>query len=171
MTALARTPSYAVVVACGFGLAVFLPLVLGRPDSFPLSTYPMFAQHRGQPEMVKLVAITAEGPVSVRPGLLGTGEVLQAKVLLDQVARKGREARNRFCTSTAARLADLPETLSWQELQLVRAKFDPIQYFHNDGQPISAKRLARCAMRPPPSNDAPVDADNGSVSTREEETP
>lgn len=138
--------SYATSVATVFTLAVFTPTVLGTPDSFPLSTYPMFAKHRGQPEMVKLVAATSNGTTPVRPELLGTIEVLQAKALLEQVAVKAANQRRKFCTQTAQRLAQLPETASWRELELVRVKYDPIGYFYA-AEPVSEKILARCALR------------------------
>jgi hypothetical protein len=147
MTAVFERPSYAIGVACVATLAVFAPTVFGRDDSFPLSTYPMFAKHRGQPEMVKLIAITAEGGLPVRPELLGTGEVLQAKVLLEQVAVKSAGQRRKFCTQTANRLAKLPEAAAWRELELVRVKYDPIDYFYNDARPISETVLTRCSLR------------------------
>lgn len=139
-------PTYAIGVATLFTAAVFAPTVLGTPDSFPLSTYPMFAKHRGQPEMVKLVAVTDDGNRPVRPGLLGTMEVLQAKALLEQVATKSAAQRRRFCTQTAEQLAPLPETASWHELNLVRVKYDPIGYFYGE-PPVSEKVLTHCLLR------------------------
>jgi hypothetical protein len=139
-------PAYAVGVACAFTLAVFAPTVFGSSDSFPLSTYPMFAQHRGQPKMVKLVAITSEGQVPVRPELLGTGEVLQAKVLLEQLAVQSEAKREKFCARTATRLAELPEAANWRQLELVRVKYDPIEYFYNGAKPVSEKVLTRCSL-------------------------
>lgn len=148
MKPLHESPYYAVAVAFLFTSAVFLPTVLGWPDSFPLSTYPMFAKHRGEPEMVKLVATTAEGRLPVPPRMLGTNEVLQAKVLLEQVAAKRQTQRDRFCVQTAERLLTLPETTTWETIELVRVKYDPLTYFENGGEPIAKKVLARCEMRP-----------------------
>lgn len=160
MKPLHENPYYAVAVALLFTSAVFLPTVLGWPDSFPLSTYPMFAKHRGEPEMVKLVAVTAQGKLPVPPRMLGTNEVLQAKVLLEQVAAKRQKHRDRFCAQTAGQLATLPETTTWQEIELVRVKYDPLTYFEKNGSPIAEKLLARCAVHheaspPTPAQEAP----------------
>ncbi len=144
MTRLTQDSRYAVGVASLFTLAVFAPIALGLPDSFPLSTYPMFAKPRGQPQMVKLVAVTHGAPVVVEPNLLGTSEVLQAKVLLQQVADKPAAQRRRFCALTAERVALLPEAATWQELRLIRVQFDPIEYFYNGARPVSEKVLTRC---------------------------
>lgn len=146
MTPLFERPSYAIAVVCVFTLAVFAPTVLGLPDSFPLSTYPMFAKHRGQPQMVKLIATTPNGVVPVRPQLLGTGEVLQAKVLLEQVAAKSRGQRRKFCVETARRLAQLAESRDWQQLELVRVQYDPIGYFYDDGKPIAEQVITSCPL-------------------------
>lgn len=145
MTRWCERSGYAIGVATVFTLAVLAPTALGTPDSFPLSTYPMFAKHRGQPEMVKLVAKTNAGTEPVRPELLGTVEVLQAKVLLEQVAAKSENQRRKFCAQTAERIAQLPETATWRELEMVRVKYDPIGYFYA-AEPISEKVLTRCAL-------------------------
>jgi hypothetical protein len=173
MTPLFERPFYAVGVACAFTLAVFAPTVFGRPDSFPLSTYPMFAQHRGQPKMTKLVALTAKGVVPVRPELLGTGEVLQAKVLLEQIAGESGAQRQKFCARTAERLSKLSETADWRELELVRVKYDPIDYFYNDARPVSEKVLTRCPVRAateaPPARSVPRDAESSRSETHSHE--
>jgi len=134
------------VLACGFTFAVLVPTLFGLPDSFPLSTYPMFAKHRGQPTMVKLLASSATGSVPVPPDLLGTGEVLQAKVLLERIAARPAPKRQQFCEQTARRLARLPQAAGWQTLQLVRVKFDPIEYFYNAARPLSRKVVAQCSV-------------------------
>lgn len=158
MTRLYERPAYAVLLACGFTFAVFVPTLFGLPDSFPLSTYPMFAKHRGQPTMVKLLATTANGSVPVPPELLGTGEVLQAKVLLERIAAKPAAKRRQFCEQTAQRLAERREASTWQRLELVRVKYDPIEYFYNDARPLSRKVVAQCSVHAqvaPPTQRAP----------------
>jgi hypothetical protein len=147
-----RTPPtcarlWPVAMALGFTLLVLSPILLDRNDSFPLSTYPMFAKPRGTPVLVKLIAVTKTGEhVAVPPHMLGTNEVLQAKAQLDQFARKGSKARKRYCQDVAARVSRQPD-LAWQELQLQRARFDPIQYFENGGKPLNLDVLTRCAIK------------------------
>ncbi len=113
-------------------------------DSFPLSTYPMFAAHRGQPILHKLVGIDPRGERrSVPPRLLGTSEVLQAKALIDAAARNKRK-RMRLCKSVAERAARDSEYSDVTELQLLRLRYDPIEYFVQGPEPIERRVLARC---------------------------
>jgi hypothetical protein len=151
---------YAAAVLALFVGAVFAPTALGRPDSFPLSTYPMFAKHRGQPEIVKFVAVTDRGEVAVPPDVLGTGEVLQAKALLGQVARKSAKQRLAFCKQTANRAAPTPLAANWQELRLLQVRYDPIGYFEGGGAPLSERELTRCRVSPksPPKVTDPTKA-------------
>lgn len=133
---------------CGVTAVVF-PTCTALPDSFPLSTYPMFARPRGQPEIVQLIAVTRAGErLSVPPALLGTSEVLQAKVLLEKTARGGKKRRLRLCREVAARAAKDGEASDWVRLELVRARFDPITYFTQARRAISRKRLAHCDVQP-----------------------
>ena len=157
----AATKQWPLIVGGAFVLATLSPLALNQPDSFPLSTYPMFAKPRGNPELVKLVAVTSTGEqISVPPHLLGTNEVLQAKSQLNQIAHKGNKAKRRYCEGVAARVRQEPN-LHWQELQLQRAHFNPIEYFENAGKPLDLEVLTSCVIRPlaPPSN-ADVSADD-----------
>jgi len=147
LSRLCESRRYAVAILALFVGAVFAPTALGRPDSFPLSTYPMFAKHRGQPEIVKLVAVTNAGEVAVPPHVLGTGEVLQAKVLLGQVARKSSKRRLTFCKQTASRVASMPLAAEWRELRLLLVRHDPIEYFESGEAPLSQRELARCPVR------------------------
>ncbi len=141
-----RERLWPIAVAIGFTALVFFPIVLNRKDSFPLSTYPMFAVPRGNPELVKLVAVTSTGErVSVPPHLLGTNEVLQAKVQLNQAAQKGAKARRRYCETVAARVSR-DSSLKWQELELSRSRFEPIGYFENGKKPLTVDVLARCKV-------------------------
>jgi len=94
--------------ALGLGMpaAVLSPLFSGAPDSFPLSTYPMFAQPRGQPSLDSVVALMADGGEErLPPPLIGTKEVLQAKVLIQRSVEAGPEAMAGLCQDVAARAA------------------------------------------------------------------
>src|SRR6185503_17432588 len=97
----------AYVLGLGTPLAVLSPLFFsGTADSFPLSTYPMFARARGQPTLYTVVARAASGrEYRLPPALLGTKEVLQAKVLIQRSVEAGPEAVARLCEDTAARVA------------------------------------------------------------------
>src|SRR5690606_31480721 len=78
--------------------------------------------------------------------LIGSNEVLQAKVLLARVARAGKKTRQKFCQQVAKRAAKQGNH-TWVRLELVRARFDPLEYFLTARQPVSQKRIARCNIQ------------------------
>lgn len=146
--------TWAVAVAVFFTGLVFYPVAFAAKDSFPLSTYPMFAKPRGNPELVNLVALTHSGErVSVAPRFLGTSEVMQAKAELTRVARTNAKARKRYCENVAVRVGQVPE-LGWRELQLQRLRFDPIDYFQNGRKPLSTELLTTCSIKVNPTPSA-----------------
>ncbi|HEU0030022.1 MAG TPA: hypothetical protein VFQ53_05275 [Kofleriaceae bacterium] len=78
-----------------------------RDDGFPLSTYPMFAGNRSS-ELVLSYAFgeTATGERrAIAPRLLGTGEVMQARALLDAAAVGTPAQRLVLCDAIASRVA------------------------------------------------------------------
>ncbi len=114
-------------------------------DSFPLSTYPMFSRQRGKPVMHKLVGYDQQGAsYRIQPELLGTSEVLQAKRLIDRMARKKKRARARFCTEVLERAHDSEEHAHIETIEMLRVRFDPLTYFVDGPEPIEQKRLGRC---------------------------
>lgn len=118
-----------------------------RDDSFPLSTYPMFTERRGKPTLHQIVATDESGQlVRVPPRYLGSSEVLQAKALLDSAARGGPRKRRAFCEAVAERIRARGEHRSWQELSMVRLRFDPIAYFTTGPEPLEREVLTRCRV-------------------------
>lgn len=114
-------------------------------DSFPLSTYPMFSSERGKPVMHKLVGFDSDGTsYRIEPELLGTSEVLQAKQLIDRVARKKKRARARFCAEVLGRARESSDHPNIERIEMLRVRFDPLTYFVDGPEPIESKRLARC---------------------------
>ena len=126
-----------------------------QADSFPLSTYPMFARPRGKPRMHQLLGLTRDGEVRrLTPEHLGTSEVLQAKALIDRAARSPH-GRREMCRQVATRvLADAHlQDVTQLELRLVR--FDPISYFTQRREPTQARRLVRCRVADRTPTEAP----------------
>lgn len=121
-------------------LPMFWPL---NEDSFPLSSYPMFATSRGQPVMHRLVVRHDDGTTRrVDGALLGSGEVLQAMAWLDSAGRRPKQ-RAKLCRGVAAALgARAPMAGATVELQRVR--FDPIHYFVEGPTPLEQRVLERC---------------------------
>jgi hypothetical protein len=115
-------------------------------DSFPLSTYPMFAAHRGQPALNKLVGVDASGAErAIPPRLLGSSEVLQAKALIDAAARN-KQKRARLCEAVAERVLHDSNFDAVSELLLLRLRYDPVAYFERGPTPVERRVLGRCQV-------------------------
>ena len=138
-------------LAYGFGLglplAVLSPLLSGAPDSFPLSTYPMFAQARGQPTLHTMVALLADGREErLPPALVGSKEVLQSKVLIQRSVESGVEGMAQLCAAAAERVLAAPAFRGAQSLAILRRRYDPIDYFVKGSAPLEEQRLFECAL-------------------------
>ncbi|MEY4550493.1 MAG: hypothetical protein RL685_6688 [Pseudomonadota bacterium] len=137
----------AYVVGLGLPVAVLSPIWSGAPDSFPLSTYPMFARPRGQPTLHTLVGLTADGSERrLSPELVGSKEVLQAKVLIQRSVEGGAEAMTQLCASAAARVAQDVALRELQALAIVARRYDPVDYFVHGPSPLEQQLLVRCEV-------------------------
>jgi hypothetical protein len=137
----------AYVLGLGMPLAVLSPLFSGAADSFPLSTYPMFARARGQPTLYTVVARVADGREErLPPSLLGSKEVLQAKVLIQRSVEAGPEALAQLCEDTAARVAAAPAFGEARSVAIVARQYDPLDYFVKGRAPLVEQRLFECAL-------------------------
>lgn len=137
----------AYLVGLGLPLAVLSPIWSGAPDSFPLSTYPMFARPRGQPTLHTLVGLSADGSERrMPPELVGSKEVLQAKVLIQRSVAEGPGAMSQLCEATALRAADASEFRDLWALAIVARRYDPVDYFVKGPVPLEEETLLRCDM-------------------------
>lgn len=135
----------AIAVALGAASAVLLPTALGWKDSFPLSTYPMFTTQRTKATVYQLLGVAVGGEREpVPPSLLGTSEVMQAKVLIQRAARGGKAERRALCRDVAARAASSGR--EWRRVELVESHFEPVKYLLGSAKPLSRKRLFRCKV-------------------------
>lgn len=134
-------------VVIGTPLSLIWPLMTNASDSFPLSTYPMFSKLREKPTVFQLRGYDAARQlVRIGPELMGTSEVLQAKVMIAGAVRQGQSARQRLCREVAARAARHRHYSQLQRIELVAARYDAIEYFTTARKPLSTKRLARCTV-------------------------
>jgi hypothetical protein len=122
---------------------VALPLVgVVRSDSFPVSTYPMFAGARGS--VVSLPSAVAIGPDGQRdrlpPGLVAGEQVIQAFETLRQAIRGGADRTDALCARIASRLD--PEHAA--SVEIVTERFDAISYFAGEREPLASQVHARC---------------------------
>lgn len=137
----------AYVVGLGATGAVLSPLATGAPDSFPISTYPMFARSPGQPTLHAIVATAHDGTQrALSPELVGSTEVLQAKVLIQRSVQRGPEGMAELCQATAARVAAAGTNGGLRFVDIVRRRYDPIAYFVSSAAPIEQERIFRCPI-------------------------
>ncbi|HEX2735233.1 MAG TPA: hypothetical protein VHM70_26700 [Polyangiaceae bacterium] len=131
---------------CLSAAVVLLPS-LGKTDSFPLSNYPMFAASRGRPILNRVVAIDALGePTTVPARLIGSGEVLQAKALVDRAAAGNPKQQAAFCEQVSKRLTGDPLGTNAVRLEVVRVRFDPIEYFVRGPEPLEQQTVFSCPV-------------------------
>lgn len=134
-------------VGLGTMAAVLSPLGSMDADSFPISSYPMFARPRGQPTLYTALARAADGSAQpVPPGWVGSSEVLQAKVLIQRSVQRGPEAIRALCRGIAERIAAAPDRGDLRSVEIVRRRYDPIAYFVNGPEPLEQERLQRCPV-------------------------
>jgi hypothetical protein len=139
-----------VAVGVAAAAAVLSPLVSMQDDSFPLSSYPMFARPRGQPTLYAVVARSGDGSERrLAPSWLGSSEVLQAKVLIQRSVERGPEATRALCRSVAERIAAAPGTSDLRSVEIVRRRYDPVAYFVSGPEPLEQQRLERCPVPRP----------------------
>jgi hypothetical protein len=137
-----------IAVGLGATVAVLSPLLAMDRDSFPISSYPMFARPRGQPDLFAVVARAADGrEVRLPASVVASSEPLQTKVLIQRSVEQGPEAMQALCRSVAARIAGGPDAL--RSVEIVRRRFDPIAYFERGPEPIEQARLSTCPVPRP----------------------
>jgi hypothetical protein len=146
---------YAYGLGWGALLALLWPL-FGGGDSFPLSNYPMFSRGRGQPVLNAVVASDNRGRRYALPStLLGSDEVLQAKVLLDRAVAAGPDQMARLCAEVAERLAARGALGAGagvlqgepQHVEIVASRYDPVRYFTVGPEPLARESLFRCDVQ------------------------
>jgi hypothetical protein len=139
-------------VCVGFGTtaAVLSPLLTHADDSFPISTYPMFARPRGQPTLYAAIGRAADGSERrLAPSLIGSAEVLQAKVLITRSVEQGPAATQAFCRGVAARVASSSSAAELRDVEIVRRRYDPIAYFVNGPAPLEQELVQSCPVPRP----------------------
>ncbi len=141
------------ILAFGYGLSLLAATLApafrdAERDSFPFSTYPMFAR-RGGPVTVHFAeGVDVDGQrVRLAPELVANSEVMQAAKTLRQAVNGGRAAKRRLCERIAARVREEPELASVVSVQLVAASFEPVRYFVSGPEPETRRVHQRCRVR------------------------
>lgn len=140
-------------LAYGFGLGLVglvIAPVFAEPgwDSFPLSSYPMFAAKRDKPQLYYVEALSPDGTRErLEPRFVANDEVLQAASTVRRAVRRGASGMARLCGDVAGRLRGSEAHAHFTEVAIVSARFDPIAYFVQGPAPLGARVHHRCAVR------------------------
>jgi len=137
----------ALVVGCGVTALVLSPLFREpRRDSFPLSTYPMFADHPQDPWIFTVLGVDESGAEHrLSPALItGSHEAMQAAETVRLAVSESADTQIRLCANVASRVASAGRR-SLVRLVVVGLQYDPVAYFTEDGdEPRARLEYARC---------------------------
>jgi hypothetical protein len=144
----ARSRIAAYVVGVGAVIAAALPVFRDtNADSYPLSTYPMFARPIEKSQLLFFESVDERRRVrAVPPELVANDEVMQSAKRIRRAARAGPEALKQLCREVAKRVRKQrrPKLI---ELRIVEARFDPVAYFSEDAKPEERSVLTACQVR------------------------
>lgn len=124
----------------GFGLclAVAAPALLPpkEADSYPLSTYPMFARDRMKTRLRYAEGLQANGQrVRLSPELVANTEPMQAMHTITRAIRGGPERMESLCQRIASRVRLSPSHGQVVRVRLVAGEFDSLGYFVGAREP------------------------------------
>lgn len=135
----------------GFGMlgAVAAP-GFGPPgdDSYPISTYPMFARPKAKTLLSFAEGVDAGGrPIRLPPEFVANDEPMQAAHTVHRAIRGGAERRERLCRRIAERVALDAELAAVISVRLVQGKFDSVGYFLGQSEPEHRAIHRECLVR------------------------
>jgi hypothetical protein len=117
-------------------------------DSYPLSTYPMFSERRGQPWLQRMVAVDRTGGATpLPPRWIANAETLQAAAAIRRAVQGGKGAMQALCAEVVSRIGSDPEFQHVRELRIQAVQYDPIEYFRAQRAPIALRTLHSCRVR------------------------
>jgi hypothetical protein len=135
-----------VVAAVVAAVLVVAPTLRQPPrDSFPLSTYPMFAADRGPVAAVNTVLGIDAGGVArtLSPELIGgSDEVILAAATVTNAVRRGDATA--LCRAVAERAATGERAGEWRRFEVVTHRYDTVAYLSGDREPVDAVVHAEC---------------------------
>jgi hypothetical protein len=128
-------------------LAVAWPVRLNwtqkKPDSFPLSYYPMFSHDRqGRADVTYLVGVSGSGERQYLPyQLAGTGGMNQVRKTILKRSKKKPDA---LCQKVARNLTKSPELAGIQTVKVIRSQFEFDRFYTGDKMPSTSTVLCQC---------------------------
>jgi hypothetical protein len=124
-----------------------------QDDSYPLSTYPMFAHRRGRDnDVTRALAILPDASETpVPPRYVANAETMQAFYTLARAVAGGSETALALCESIAQRLAVArePKFARARRVELVTERVDAIDYLAGRAKPYERRVHASCAVGAP----------------------
>lgn len=136
----------AAAVTCGLTAAVLSPLVHGR-DSFPLSTYPMFAAPRPRAELAVARLVLADGTRRpFPPRLVGGDEILQVAATLAARARANAAGLCASLSQELARVQEVDAAAGAVRVEIARERWDPVAALARGRPPLERRVLASCVV-------------------------
>jgi hypothetical protein len=117
-------------------------------DSYPFSTYPMFARPLGKPQLTFAEGLTRSGhALRLPPEIVANDEPMQAMRTLKLTANQGPRALRQLCSGIAERAVVTPGFAHVQRVRISRARFEPLRYFEADAPAVEAEVLVECRVR------------------------
>jgi hypothetical protein len=141
--------AFAALLALGFVGATLAPAFYSNPsaeDSYPFSTYPMFAHPMGKRAIVFAEGVARGETVRLVPELVANDEPMQAQRTLRAAAASGAVALRELCARIAERVAQREELSAIRRVRLVRGSFEPIAYFEKQRAPEHSEVLRECRV-------------------------
>jgi hypothetical protein len=139
----------AAVISIALIAATLSPLLRApNDDGFPLSTFPMFAWKRPtRMSMSYPIGETAAGERRyLKPRLVGSGEVLQARAIVERAVAKGGTALQQLCGKIAANVRATPRFADVVRVRIVSGTHESIAYLVDGKLGVEVERT-RCEVR------------------------
>jgi hypothetical protein len=137
-----------VAFALAIALATLAPVFRDAgDDSFPFSTYPMFARTLDTRWLLFAEGVGKRVTQRLGPELVANDEPMQAMRTLKLAHRQGQPALDRLCGRIAERVAASQALVSVKRVRITRGLFDPIAYFEVLAEPVKREVLVECRVR------------------------
>jgi hypothetical protein len=137
------------LVGVGVVLLTALPVLWpAHADSFPLSTYPMFARRLENPTIYFVERVDEDGRGRrLTPEQVSGREVMQSFRTIKHAVRRGPKAVDRLCRSIGKRLAQREKREKFVQLRVVGARFEPVSYFTEEAPPEERTVEGSCRVQ------------------------
>ncbi len=143
-------PLIQAALAAGTVLALASPTLWPKErDDFPLSPYAMFSTRQDDTTTVThAVAVYEDGrDVPLAPRFLGTDEVLQAKVTLMRVLKRGKREQMELCWDLAKKVAADAELSGALAVEMRTVTYRTMDYFVDPKAALLKKNVhAHCRV-------------------------